>query len=190
MDFGRIFCQMFMKFLAFWGIDFAIDFWRRFWSKMGQKMDPDLVLAGGVLFRPFSGYRPLGAFWLIFGWFWAPFWHPFGPFFLHVALCWFHFGSFWQHFGSFLLNFGSCWSILDPLGWILDRFSDFFLEVGFFRSLFCFLAPKSAKKTLESYLEHPNFLHFVAGKLSFPGPRAELLPQATESRPGRHRVDC
>ena len=64
--------------------------------------------------RPFSGSRPLPAFWSIFGRFWAPVWHPFGSFGLPwhprteiqaplwalLAPFWTFWGQFWDPFRS------------------------------------------------------------------------------------------
>ena len=67
---------------------------------------------GGARFRPFSGYQPLGAFWLILGSLLAPLWSTLGSF-------WHPFGSMLGPFGSILGPFGST---LRPFGSILDPF--------------------------------------------------------------------
>ena len=100
------------------------------------------------------------------------------------------FGSIWRPFGSILGPFGSisdpfC-SILDPAGPSCTLWAEFQTVLATFSSKLGSFGPFSVfwrlnlQKHLEIYPEHPNFLQFVAGKLSSPGPRAELLPQATE----------
>ena len=153
--------------------------------KMGQKWDPNVAHLP-LPKRPFSGYRPLGAFWSVLVDFGLPFGTPLVPF-----------GSIWGPFGSMLGPFGSIWgpfgSISHPFCFILDPDGPFWTLWAEFQTVLAFFSSKlgsfypfsvfwrlNLQKHLAIYPEFPNFLQFFAGKLSSPGPGAELLPQATE----------
>ena len=90
-----------------------------------------------LVFYPFFGYRPLGAFWLILGSLWAPFGARLPPLALLLAPLWLQLGSLgallppiWSLLGSFWWPCGSSWG---PLGRFWLNFGLF----GFILEAFC-----------------------------------------------------
>ena len=156
-------------FSRFFGFNFRVDFWTPFLIKKRSKNDPKRTSPGAPPFSTSFAYRPLGAFSSIFGSLLVPFGVPLLPFGLILAPLWLQLGSFGVLLASHCSLLGSFWwpcgSSWGPLVRFWLDFGTLWLRFGRFGRHFQI-----------SLL----FYNFVVRTLSSLGPRAELLPQATE----------
>ena len=123
--------------------------------------------------RPLAHFGlPFGSLWLPFGSLLAPFWLPLAPFWLPWVSFWHHWAYFWLPLAHFWLTFGVLWLT-------------FIVSWSLFPYFYVFSTKMSCKiQFLHNFNSIFDFCvvsqPFSVRTLSSLGPRAELLPQATE----------
>ena len=133
----------------------------------------------GDLFATFSEGLLFDAFWSPLGSLWAPFWLPLAPFWHPLAHFWRPLAPFWLPFRFLFAPFGLHFLILVDFGSLLALFGSLSPT---FSNLFNTFSEPICKKNVK--LIHAFSLLQIFAYIYLCRPGADILPQATEIRPG------